>query len=325
MLKRLVGDLPEWAQADHPLLRYELQRKRGTTSQSARVTQMMSWAIMWTALVAGGYLIATEGLTVAAGESLPLAIWRTLFFPLLGLQLLLRISGLSLAVNAIGDERRRQTWDPMRATEYGAALTLRTRWAALLFYHLRGLLALVFLTRLILLAAMIYELVTLRGRFLGVLAGGSDPAVAFPIAVLLLGAFLTASFLMPITATGVDIALGLWIASTIRQRAWAVILQTLIIVVRLAIFIALLFGVLQFLSNEMTLGPALNWAMFASWSIWGDWGALMLQLGQTGQLIWAQVPYTIFIGVLLLAMVLVQAGIASGLLSLAIRNAERRE
>lgn len=324
MLRRLLGDLPEWVQPDHPLLRYELSRKRRDSRSFARIVQVLGWLIIWVALVGAGYLIATNGLMTAAGESLPLAVWNTLFFPLLGLQLLLRIAGLSLGISAIGDERRRQTWDPMRATEYGAALTLRTRWAALLFYHLRGLLALVFLTRFFLLAALLYELLSMRGGLLSILIMGSEPSVSWPVSVVLLAATLTGSFLMPITATGVDVALGLWIAATLRQRTWAAIVQILIILARVAVFGFLLFGALQFLSGDLTLGPVLTGLLLGAWSVFGDWGVTLLQLSQAGE-IWSQVPFSIFYGVLLVLMTIVQVGIASGLLTLAIRNAERRE
>lgn len=324
MLRRLVGDLPEWAQANHPLLRYELQR-RGPRNPSARVAQVMSWAVLWVALVAGGYLIATNGLTETAGAYPTTALWKTLFFPLIGLQLLLRAAAVSLGVNTIGDERRRQTWDPMRVTEQGAALALRTRWAAILLYHLRGLLSLVYITRLLLLGALLFELVTLRGDFLGRLMASSAPSVPFLLGVILLALMLTAIFLLPLTATGVDVAVGLWIATTYRQRAYATIVQIIYISARVVIFGFLLWGALQFLNGAITLCPVANWSLLMAWSALGDWGVTLLQLGQTGQLIWSQVPFSNFYGVILLGVLAVQVGIASGILSLAIRNAERRE
>ena len=56
----------------------------------------------------------------------------------------------------------------------------------------------------------------------------------------------------------------------------------------------------------------------------GDWGLILAQLTHSGQL-WADVPYSIFLGLGLLLFMILQIAIAGGLLNLAVRFAERNE
>ena len=65
-------------------------------------------------------------------------------------------------------------------------------------------------------------------------------------------------------------------------------------------------------------------ALISSSAILGDWGLMLAQLSKTVE-IWADVPYTVFIGTLMLIMVIVQMSIVSGLLMLSVRSAEIRE
>lgn len=324
MIRRLFGELPHWAKPQHPLLRYELYRTRGGESWTARIFRIASWVIFLTFLVMVGYGIATERFQTSAGFNPTEAIWRTLFIPLLGLQIVVRLMAISLGIGAISDERQRQTWDNMRATEHGAELTLRTRWVAM-FYRMRGLMVALMAARVVLLGTILFELTAFRGTFLDILVARSDPPVSLFVGVVLLAATLTAAFLMPISAIGVDIAIGLWISTTIKQRAFGVILQILVIAARVIVFAALLYGVLIFLNGDWQGSPSEAWALLGAWSAFGDWGITLLQLSQTGQLIWSQVPYSIFYGVLLLLVMIVQVSVASGLLTLAMRAAERRE
>ena len=182
-----------------------------------------------------------------------LDIWRMLFFPILVIQVIMRVSGLSLAVSSVRDERRRQTWDNLRATERGAEIALRTRWVSV-FYRLRGLILTVMTTRIILIIAILYELTSMQGGYLDLLAAKSDPSISLEMAVILLSALMTAFVMMPITAIGVDIALGLLISTAIRNRAFAGLAQVLVLTFRLVSTFVLFWLTWGFMNADMLLG-----------------------------------------------------------------------
>ena len=195
MLKRFLTDIPTPATPQNPLLRYELTRHSPLLSPGARVLRVSGWVIGLVLLVLSGYTIATDFMRQPAGLNLTESIWRTLFFPALFLQIMLRIMALSLGVSAISEERQKQRWASLRATENGASLALQTRIVAI-FYRLRGLLLPILAVRVVLTGALLYELTSMRGDYLAILAGSSTPSVPLLIAVLLLAALMTAGLLM---------------------------------------------------------------------------------------------------------------------------------
>ena len=65
------------------------------------------------------------------------------------------------------------------------------------------------------------------------------------------------------------------------------------------------------------------WALVGSFAAFGDWGMSFLNLGFFGE-IWATIPFGIVLGLALLAFSLVQAALTDWLISLAVRQAERR-
>lgn len=346
MMKVIFGELPEWAKRSNPLLRYELVRSEGSTEPRARAMRIGGWALLLAMFGLGGYLYATEGLTRSFQMPYTLDIWRALFFPLLILQVIMRVAGLSMAMGAVTEERRRQTWDNLRSTEMGIELSLRTRWVSILFYRLRPMLFAIILSRIILIGGILYELTAMQGEYLRILSNRAVPGVPFEMSIVLLAAMMTAFILLPITATGVDIAIGLLIGSRVKNRAYAGILQTLLVIFRVGTAIVLLWltlrYMLQFQAGAATSNGSLLWLMdlfntselalegsaalglLASFSVFGDWGLLISQLTRAGEL-WAEIPYSIFIGVGLLALALVQILISEGLLRLATRFAEHNE
>lgn len=321
MIKRLIGDIPDWAKGDNPLLRYELSRLEDKSGSA--VGRIVLWVIGLTVFTLGGYLYATEGLQRGLQMPYTVDIWRMLVFPLIAIQLVFRVAGLSLGVGAVTDERQRQTWDNLRATERGAELGLRTRWVSV-FYRLRGLAFTILLARLVLLGAILYELTSMQGGYLDLLTARAIPSVSMEVGVILLASFMTAFIIMPITATGVDIAIGLFISTNIRNRALSALAQVLVIVFRVVTTVGLFWIIWQLMNGESGLEglPALG--ALGAGAILADWGLILSQLSNAGE-IWAQIPYAVFLGAVMLIFAVIQVGIASALLMLSVQSAEVRE
>ena len=321
MIKRIFGELPDWAKQENPLLRYEIVRRQDKSESP--VGRILMWVIGLTVLILGGYIYATDGMQRGLQLPYTLDIWRIVIFPLLFLQIIMRIAGLSLGVGAVTDERQRQTWDNLRATERGAEIGLRTRLASV-FYRLRSVIFTVMVGRIVLVGAILYELTSMQGGYLDLLTARAIPVVSVQVGVILLAAFMTAFIIMPLTATGVDIALGLLISTTVRNRAISTVLQVLIVVFRTVTTLGLFWISWQFLNEEIALEGYSALSAIGASAIFADWGLVLSQLSTAGQL-WADIPYTVFLGVFMLAMVVIQVLIAGGCMLLAVRAAEVRE
>jgi hypothetical protein len=323
MLKWFLSDIPAWAMPENPVLRYELARYQPDVTPGRRVLRFFGWVTGLVALVLLGYGIATDWFQEPAGRNLSEALWRMLFFPALFLQVLLQAIAFSLSVNAISEERQQQRWESLRATENGASLALRTRIVAIM-YRLRGLILPVLAVRVILIGALLYEMVSLRGDYLAILTatGSSVPSVPLMVAVALVAASMTAALVLPLTTIAADIALGLALSAGVRNRAVTGSLLVIIVAFRIAIIGMLLAGTLRFLKGALTLSDGLSWLWLAAYSVLADWGLLWLQLQQAG-VIWSDVPYSVYIGGVLLLAVVVQMLLIKGLVRLAVRAAER--
>lgn len=323
MFKHIFGELPDWAKRGNPLLRYELSRFDPELNRKERIFRVVTWVLLLAFLILAGYLYATNGLRSPFTKPYTFDIWRMLFFPVLIVQLIARVTGLSLGMNSVRNERRRQTWDNLRATERGAEIGLRSRWVSVL-YRLRRLIFAVMSGRLILIGAILYELTSMQGGYLDILIAKSEPSISLELGVILLSSFMTALIVMPITAIGVDIALGLFISTVIKNRAFAGLAQVLVLTFRVVSTVALFWLTWGFMNDSISLNGTQALGAIGAFSVLGDWGLLLSQLSQTGQL-WASVPNSIFLGFGLLLMSLLQVAIASGLLSLSVYFAERNE
>src|SRR5215212_9354967 len=100
MIHRLSGQLPTWARPSHPVLRYELGKMQ-RPSRRVRLLRAFGVVMLGIILVAGGYLAATGLLARPAGQSLTEIANAVVFWPLLVLQVLLRIASLTLTSNAV--------------------------------------------------------------------------------------------------------------------------------------------------------------------------------------------------------------------------------
>ena len=321
MIRRLTTvQLPDWAQRTHPFLRYELTR----ISHASRRAQYLRalWVVLFgLALIVGGYVVATNLLTQPAGQNLTESALAVIYWPLLLIQLAMRVVAFVMTGGVISEEKRRQTWDSVRATEDGAALTLRTRWAAL-FYRLRLPLIVVTVIRALLVLGILYDLTAFQGRYLDLLINGIVPDVALPIAAVLLAFFMTSSLLLPLTGVGFDAAVGLLVASVFQQRTYAALAQILLVLARVLIAALLIFGATEFARGSLEASDLGAWLLITTFAAMGDWGLALLNLGFYGE-IWATVPFGIFIGLALLVFSMLQAMLTDWLLNVAIRVAER--
>ena len=239
MVRLLLGELPAWMRRDHPALRQEL----GTappTSRGVRFGRALSVEVSAVAVLMVGYVIATGLLTHPAGQTLSESVSAVVFFPLVALQIVTGI--LALTSTSIGRQRRDA------ASELGQPARDRAGRVAGDAGALDG-----------------GVLPTARaGRRDRRRAGGADRAAADgpePVsgalrstcwsagsrpkcrslaAVLLVALTLTAGLLLPLTAVGLDAAVGLLLAATVQQRTYSTLIQTVLIVLRLVVMLALL-------------------------------------------------------------------------------------
>ncbi len=320
MLQRLVGELPDWARASHPLVRYELGLVRPGIQRSRRL-RVLGFALLIVLLYAGGYLLATNVFQNPPGQNLSEIAMAIAFWPTLALQILLQITALGLTVNMITEQKRRQSWDNLRATEGGAGLALRARWASV-YYRLRPLIAVIILVRLGLIIAVLIDLTAFQGHYIDLLMNGVTPNLPPLVAALLLAFLMTAALLIPLTGTGLLAAIGLLISVNVQQRVYSVMLQLIVILVRLLVVAGLILGATQFINGDWQISDLGAWLVMGGFGAFGDWGLKFLHLGFYSE-VWATVPYSIFFGVLLLVFALLQSAITEWLLTLAIRRAER--
>jgi hypothetical protein len=275
-------------------------------------------------LILGGYLAATGLLQHPPGQNLTESAIAVVFWPTLAVQILMRIGAITMTSNTVTEEIRRQTWDNLRATESGAALALRARWAAV-FYRLRPILTIVVLVRVVLIAGILYDLTAFQGRYLDLLINGVVPDTSPAIAALLLAFLMTSTLLLPITGLGFDAATGLLFSALIQQRTYSGLLQILLIILRVAVLLVLTIGATQLINGDLqaTAQDWSSWLLIAGFAALGDWGLAFLHLGFYGE-IWATIPYGIFLGLALLIFAIVESGLTDWILALAIRQAERK-
>lgn len=326
MMRLLSAQLPFWARPGNPVLRYELGKAQRSSART-RYLRALTIVIIGILVLLIGYVSAVEEVAPETLDTLPLteAMLTVLYWPVLVMQIVLVVGAITLTANTVDDEKRRQTWDNLRATESGAAMAFRARWASV-FYRLRGLLGVVLAARVVFIFGILYDLTAFRGGYLDRLINGIRPELSTPIAVILLSFFMASTLLLPLTGVGLDAALGLLCSTLVKQRTYNVIVQILLILLRVGGILALVVGVRQFYAGELAAFGSESgyWALMSANGIIGDWGLRFLQLGSYSQL-WAALPFGIFLSVVLMFGSLLQALFADVVLSVAIRRAEKRE
>jgi hypothetical protein len=337
LIQRLGLQLPDWARPEHPHLRFELNTV-GRLPRRRRLLRAVGFALLIVVLYVGGYLQATDFLqsynpitswdpsdplrTFFPGQSLTEGLMMVWFWPTLILQGLAAVLALAMTVNTVSEQKRRQTWDNLRATEGGTSLGFRTRWATV-FYRLRPVLAVIYLIRVLLILGLLYDLTAFQGRYIDLLLNGVTPEVPPVLAALLLAFLMTAGLLLPLTAIGFEAALGLWLSVTFQQRIYSVMAQFLVIALRLALLIGLVVAARSYMDGLFpTLPDSAAWLLMAAFGGLGDWALNYLHLGYYAS-VWATVPFAIFLGIALLIFTLAQSALTEWILNRAIRRAER--
>ncbi|QPC81767.1 hypothetical protein G4Y79_19050 [Phototrophicus methaneseepsis] len=324
MLRWLVGPLPIWMQRTNPLLRVAYQRYRPNATLRGRLVRIIFSVVCLSMLVLVGYFFA------ALGSPRPLstehfvdALFRILYYPACGVQVVLWGIAFSLGVGTLNAERRHQTWDALRATEYGAEMTLRTRWVAI-FYRVRHLIYILLVVRLLLIAGVLYQVMAFRGIYLDLLTANITPEVSLVWGVILLAILLTAALLLPLVMLGLAITLGLWVAVMLRQRAYASIVQIIMLGGYIGLNGALFYAFMQLNtgSSQMTQGAAFMVSL--AYATFSDWGLSLMNLNHAAQM-WLTIPYSVLMGIVLLGIVLLLAGLIDGVLRIAIHRAQITE
>jgi hypothetical protein len=312
-----------WMRPDNPALRYWRNLPQ-VDSRPARYRRAFTHVVLLVLLLGIGYGAASDGFS-ADPLAKPFAqlLFDGLFWPGVILQILWQIYVILSSVGSFGDLSRRQSWDNLRVTSGGVDMALRARWSAILFYRLRGFPVLIYLIRLLLIAGLLYDLSAFEGEYLRHLLDGTQPPLSQAASIGLLTCGMVASLLLPLTGAGFDAALGLYLATFLRQRVYLTLVQSVFLGLRLVLIgLVLVAG----LTYQITLAGVPNWQIWTLlllFTVAGDWGLSLLYLGVFAVQMWLDVPYSIFLGLAALVIILIQAALADRLLSFAIRRAER--
>ncbi|MCS6871657.1 MAG: hypothetical protein RML95_02235 [Anaerolineae bacterium] len=347
MLRRLYAQLPPFARPDHPIMRYLLLREGRRMSRGSAVVRGLGIAFIVALLPLGGWLVATRfGTQPIEVDNRFDAIYRTLYWALVALQVLMRISAMSATIGVIAAEERQQTWDTLKITTEGALLTMKARWAAA-FYRLLPVLIILTLARVLFILIALYDLTTFQGKYIDILLGGTVPlgephlskdlaeSVGVTAGVIIAALGMTAALIAPFTALAFDAAIGLLVGTAARSRFAGILGQLGLVLARLIITgWALWVGASALsLSPFSSVGFVLGSAPSVSLSGWlgaffgvaeGDLGLTMLHFPYVGRM-WADYDYGVFIGVAFLGYVLLQAALANAIVGMAARRAARPE
>ena len=246
-----------------------------------------------------------------------------MFWPGVILQILWQVYVIGAALGSFGDPSRRQSWDNLRVTSGGVAMAIRARWSAILFYRMREFLGLIYLIRLLLIVGLLYDLTAFQGEYLSHLLDGANPPLSQAATVGLLACAMVASLLLPLTSVGFDAALGLYLATFLRQRVYLTVVQGAFLGLRLLLIALVIAGGLTYTTTLAGVADWQIWMLLLLFTVAGDWGMSLLYLGFFAAQVWRDVPYSAFLGLTALAIALIQAALADHLLARAIRRAER--
>ena len=324
--------LPVWAQPDHPLLHYEMPRFRANGGRGRLPVQLASLSFL---LGGAAALYALTILHPTRGSNLTSLIWQSLYYPALILQLFTLILALTLGAAAVGGERRRKTWDKLRATEFGAGLALRARYAGIL-YRLRAPIATILLARVVLAAGMLYDLTAFDGLYARMLATQAKPPLPeWRLDLLLIALAAAVNLLLPLAQIAVIAALGILISVAFRERIYAI--SRLDSVLRERILSRRCFSspfnwrwlgagayaIAGTLLNDAPPATDLSYALVLAHNAFADCGLLLAQLGSLGE-IWRRVDYGASLSLALMLWLFVLGLAADGVIWLAGRLSESR-
>lgn len=321
-----MSRIRRWIQSDAGLnddaaLRFVLGKAGRTTWQSALIHILAASAMITFMIVFAERFFPPQG-TVSA------KIFGALYGFTVAGQAIVSAAAFALTVHMIGGHRRRRTWDPLRATAGGTLAALRAAWAAAVYYRLSGLLGmLVYAPRVLLLGLLLWDLTAFRGEYLTMIAGGHTPALPPFFELPLLGAFIAAAFIIPLSALGLEAAVGLLCSTFARSRQTASLLQIGLTVVRVlwaVIAVSLMSDLVNTIKTSQVSSDMNGTLIMLVNGAAGDWGLSGLH-AETVDGLWANIPYSAYIGVGLLGVVLIHSSLTVILLRWAARRAQRLE
>lgn len=344
--RMFYSQLPTFARPDNPVLHHALTQGQRRQRAIWRWLRWLGILALLSGLAALGYEIATGfGTTPLVDVLNPLdGAYQIAYWPLVVLQIGLRLAAIAATTGVIAAEARRGTWETLKITTDGAGLMLRTRCAAV-FYQLRYLLALLIVARLVFVAASLINFISFNGNYLDDMISGTiplgtpdaNPMVGIVLAIFIAAMGMTASLILPFTALAFDSALGLLLGTWARSRWLGFLEQAAILLIRVGVSAAALWvgalaifgpGRLLFSSplfaNVSPNGGPLTWIGAFFGVSEGDMG-LTLLYQQHVQSLWADIDYGVLIGVAVLIYALLQFGLAQLMLRWAARRATRPE
>ncbi len=309
--------LPDWAQPDHAILQYELAQRRFAGSRWNSALQLVLFSLL---LGGGAFLYASAAAIDAGASNLFDLLWQCLYFPSLALQTATVLASLALGLRVVEADRSRQTWDSLRATEFGVGMTLRARWLGIL-YRLRAPIVALLLARLVAVIGMTLDISAFGGGYLLALGSGN---IALGLSLLVVILLMTAHLLLPIATVGLASALGILISVTIKQGLFAVLMQ----LVLSAAFVLMVAGgalvVTSAVQGQLLASDQLLFSVILAYSAFIDGAMRLANLGSLGEL-WQLLPQLPFLSIGLLLLLALQACLIDGCLGLAIRRSERGE
>ena len=141
--------------------------------------------------------------------------------------------------------------------------------------------------------------------------------------MVLIALGLTLSLAQPLAMIASAAALGLFLSVTVVERLYSAVIQVALVALVAASVLLASAGAADILQGRLIMSDAAQFAVVLAYSSYGDWGLLLAQLGSLGA-VWGRVPAGALIAPGMAALLLLQALIADGLMSLAERISERR-
>ena len=310
--------LPQWAK--NPLLNYDTIDAGAHRELRGYVMQLLALAIL---LALTSLIFLSRTSAIGNSRNFIDVVWQSLYFPTLTLQVLTTVVAFSLGATTSNAQHHSEHWDNLRLTEVGAGLALRARWLNIML-RLRAPITIILLVRLVLTLAMLSELTAFSGHYLRILSAGSAASTAeLPAIVLWVAVSVAACVLLPLLNIASAAALGIVLAIAIKERLYATVVQVVIVAGVIVFVVASSFVVSRVLAGELPIPDfALSLLVF-SYSAYGDWGLLFLQLDSLGA-VWQLLPTGAFATLGLALLTATQAFIADGLMTVAVRLAERQ-
>jgi hypothetical protein len=321
LTQTIYAQLPDWARPDHVMQHYA----RGRQDRPLRRSLMaLISALIVFSLVAISMIRYASGHPLGTSGSRTWMIYTVLYFPLLVIQLVTLALALLSASAAITNGPQ---WEALKITSHGAEFVVRARWAAIL-YRLRGPILLVIVPRLLFAGLMLVDVTRDGGYHLDLYLYGITPGVPLEIAVIMLGALMTAALLQFPVLLALNAALGLLISTTFNKRAAAITARLAVLIAEIAVVtLALNTGGDTLQHNPLPPAPIAistlaQWAGLVLLGTVGDQSLRFMDL-ETTLHTWPDVNYGVWLGGILLLIVVAEIVTIRGLLVLATRRAAR--